>query len=209
MGANISLIQIRKGENDMDINFNDIMDSVNELAENAVRLAKDVTSKATQKTEDMIDISKVKMDILKIQNEIKSLKTKLGGVVYDMTVQGDTDTQVIDQYVAELKTKYDQLAALKKQQEDMKKTVVCEACKSINPKEAFFCNRCGAPLPVCESANAVEVDEEEDILDQAFNEQDVAEQAMTDGADEATAAEVVQEAKAAQQEEAEKEQGAE
>ena len=36
----------------MDINLNDIMDSVNELADSAVKFAKEVAAKTSKKTED-------------------------------------------------------------------------------------------------------------------------------------------------------------
>lgn len=190
----------------MDFNFNDIMDSVTELADNAVKLAKDVASKTGKKTEEIVGVSKLKLDTLKLENDIKVIKQKLGSAVYEMTEQGCNDAQVIDQYVAELKTKYAQLEELKKQAAAMKKTVVCEACKSINPKESFFCSRCGAPLPVssddCEVKEACCCEEEaaEECCCEAeccvgCDEQEILEQAQTDGADEAQAAEVAEEAK--------------
>ncbi len=183
----------------MDLNFNDIMDSVTELADSAVKLAKDVASKTGKKTEEIVGASKNKLDTLKLENDIKATKTKLGNAVYEMAVEGITDTQIIDKFVAELNTKYAQLEELKKQAEAMKKTVSCPACKSINSKESYFCSRCGAPLP---ASNVEEDIVGEDVFDDGYDEtvaemfdaEDVYEQAMTDGADEQTAQAVTEQA---------------
>ncbi len=140
----------------MEINFNEIMESVTQLADNAVQLAKDVASKASKKTGDIVGASKVRMDKLKTESEIKAAYQKLGAAVYDMAVKDCQDTQLIDQYVAEITTKKEQVAQLEKQLAALKKTVICEECKAVNPKDAFFCSRCGAPLPVAEPEAACE-----------------------------------------------------
>lgn len=199
----------------MDINFNDIINSVSELADNAVKLAKDVAAQTGKKTEEIVGASKVKLDIMKMENEIKTVNQKLGATVYEASVsEGAGYTEVIDQYIAELATKHAQLEQLKKQAAAMKKTVVCEACKAVNPKESFFCSRCGAPLPVTEP-DAVEVTEceacepcgeqsetaeacdacdacEETCCTEAAEE--IIEQAKVDGADEETAEAVAEDA---------------
>ena len=190
----------------MDINFNDIINSVSELADNAVKLAKDVAAQTGKKTEEIVGASKVKLDIMKMENEIKTVNQKLGAAVYEASVSEQAGyTEVIDQYIAELTTKHAQLEQLKKQAAAMKKTVVCEACKAVNPKESFFCSRCGAPLPVTEP-DEVEVTEceacepccepceacDETCCNEAAEE--VIEQAMVDGADEETAEAVAEDA---------------
>lgn len=192
----------------MDINFNDIINSVSELADNAVKLAKDVAAQTGKKTEEIVGASKVKLDIMKLENEIKTVNQKLGAAVYEASISEEGGyTEIIDQYIAELATKHAQLEQLKKQAAAMKKTVVCEACKAVNPKESFFCSRCGAPLPVtepdevevteCEPCEACEQPEncencEETCCTEAAEE--VIEQAKVDGADDETAEAVAEDA---------------
>ncbi len=176
----------------MEINFNEIMESVTQLADNAVQLAKDVASKASKKTGDIVGASKVRMDKLKIEGEIKSAYQKLGAAVYDMAVKDCKDTQLIDQYVAEITTKKEQVVQLEKQLAALKKTVICEECKAVNPKDAFFCSRCGAPLPTTEPEAECEECCEEPCEEPTAEE--VIEQAEVDGADEATAEQVAEEA---------------
>ncbi len=175
----------------MDLNFNDIMDSVTELADSAVKLAKDVASKTGKKTEEIVGVSKNKLDTLKLENDIKATKGKLGSAVYEMAVEGITDTQLVDKFVAELNTKYAQLDELKKQAEAMKKTIACPACKSINSKESYFCSRCGAPLPTTTDAVDFTVEEEEEIFDFA---DDIVEAAQVDGADAVQAEDIAKDA---------------
>ncbi len=181
----------------MDLNLNDIMESVTELADSAVKLAKDVASKTGKKTEEIVGVSKNKLDTLKLENDIKATKGKLGSAVYEMAVDGAVDTGLVDKYVAEIKMKYEQLEVLKKQAEAMKKTVVCPACKSINSKESYFCSRCGAalPTPVDDTVFAAEEEYVED--DSMFvTEDEIIDAAEVDGADAAQAQEVADEAAA-------------
>lgn len=189
----------------MDINFNDIMDSVSELADSTVKLAKHVAQKTGKKTEEIVGTSKAKLDMMKLESEIKTVKQQLGGAVYEMTEQGCTDTQVIDQYVAEIKMKYAQLEQLKEQVDASKKTVLCPECKASNAKESFFCTRCGAALPTHEAeyAKAEDVTVEEEQPEDIPNVEEIFEQAKTDGADDETAANVAEDAEKAAEKPAE------
>lgn len=112
--------------------------------------AKKVANAAGKKTGEIVEISKLKLSAMQINTDIKALYQKLGGAVYSMKKANyenpellDSLTEEIDEKRTELKAVNDQIAVLQKAKE-------CPCCQTKNPKEAYYCQKCGSKLPVPE-----------------------------------------------------------
>lgn len=117
-----------------------------DMFDNFVEKARDVCDVATKKTGEFVEVSKIKLDCISVNNEVKKLYEKLGSCVYSMVKANYENQDVIDSIIEEIDDCNVHLSELKKKMGDLKKINVCTACGYKNPKENFYCAKCGSRI---------------------------------------------------------------
>ena len=114
---------------------------------------------AAQKTEEVVAVSKLKLEAVKVNNEIKGMYEKLGREVYRAKDQKPHEDVVhsLCEEIDELRAK---LEALDREMAELKKVVSCPSCGQKNPKENYYCMKCGAQLKETTGFDAEVVGEE-------------------------------------------------
>ena len=123
------------------------MASIN-LEELKVR-AKDFADAAGKKTNELYELSKYKYESVRISSELKKLYEKLGVTVYKLVRCGSTDNSEIDEITAQVDDAKRRLFQVKAAMAQMQNKKLC-VCGAVNPKDAYFCSKCGAKLVECE-----------------------------------------------------------
>lgn len=111
-----------------------------------VEKARDVCDAATKKTGELVEISKLKMECASLNGEIRRLYEKLGGCVYSMVKANYDNQDVIDGIIEEVDECKARLRELNGTIEHIKRITICPACGCKNPKESFYCARCGSRI---------------------------------------------------------------
>jgi len=123
----------------LDNNFDKIIDKAREVV--------DVLSK---KTDEMVTLSKLKIKRSNVKGELQNAYSKLGGAVYEAKKEGKNNDELIALIVSEIDEITNSLHKIEAEIELVSSTARCKTCGSINPKDAYYCQHCGAvvtPVP--------------------------------------------------------------
>lgn len=119
---------------------------MNEFFGNVWEKTKDVADTAGKKAGDAVELSKYKIECIKLDSEIKKLYEQLGSSVYSMKKGGYENRDLIDSLSEEIDEAMERLRELNDKIADVKKQNVCPVCKTKNPKENFYCAKCGSKI---------------------------------------------------------------
>lgn len=117
-----------------------------DMFDNFAQKAKGVCEVATKKTGDFVEISKIKLDCIAINGEIKKLYEKLGSCIYSMNKANYENKDVIDSIIGEIDDCKQRLTILVDKLGELKNIIVCPVCAYKNPKENFYCAKCGSRI---------------------------------------------------------------
>ena len=121
--------------------FDQLSASISKTAKEGVESAK-----------TLVDKNRVRRDIGAIESEMRSRFAEIGEKLYAMTAENpDPDFAELFAAVADLKTA---LADKKAEAMQLEGKYACEKCGTVNPKDARFCQSCGAPAPEPPAAEA-------------------------------------------------------
>ncbi len=98
------------------------------------------------KTAEVVDRSRARVSSAELKNKISAEFETLGRYVYDTHVSGNTDQNVIDQYVGEITVLINELKTLQDALTAASGSVVCPRCHCPNSCDSLFCKRCGQTL---------------------------------------------------------------
>lgn len=136
----------------------------------------DTAEAVGKKTEDVLEVQKLRSKISNAKKNVEVDYKKLGMIIYQRYLSGET----LDE---ELVTLCDAIGDLMKQAEqyqeelaDKKGIIICNVCSSSNPKDAFYCMKCGNKLPV----KVQEPEEEDDWVSELDEEDAEAEEAVVE-----------------------------
>lgn len=118
----------------------------NKMLEDILSKAKKAADVAGKKTEDLVEISKLKLSAVQVNSDIKVLYEKLGTAVYSMQKANYENPELIQSVVEEIDEKRRDLKMIHDQLAVLKKTKACPCCQTKNPKEAYYCQKCGSKL---------------------------------------------------------------
>ena len=110
--------------------------------------AKKVANAAGKKTGELVELSKLKLNAMQINTDIKALYQKLGGAVYSMKRASYENQELLDSLMEEIDDKREELKAVNDQIAALQKAKECPCCQTKNPKEAYYCQKCGSKLSV-------------------------------------------------------------
>ena len=116
------------------------------LFENFVSNAKQAANAVGKKTGELADTSKLKLQAVDINTDIKKSYEALGKAFYQSKKQGADNAAEMDELVAFISQKYDELDTVNEQLAKLSSKTFCTRCGEPNPKAAGFCSKCGEKL---------------------------------------------------------------
>ena len=114
--------------------------------EELLNKAKYGAEKVGQKASDLYEVTRLKMAISDVEKEIKENYEGLGRLLYDGRKSGEDIEEMIASCIANIDDLQQEVAILRDQVCDFKNVRKCAECGAVNPIDADFCNKCGAPL---------------------------------------------------------------
>lgn len=100
----------------------------------------------SKRATEIVDKSRVRVSSAELKKRISAQFETLGRYVYDTTVAGTTDQEVVNQYTKEISDLINELKALQDSLVASSGKVICTKCNSDNPSDSLFCRRCGSSL---------------------------------------------------------------
>ena len=149
--------------------------------DDALGKVKNVADAAGKKTTDLVEFSKLKLALTDLNEEINRGYMRLGKITYERNTREGADEEAAA-IIGEIDGLQEKLASIHDRILAIKNVVRCAECGAINPRQAVFCNQCGAMIkiaepkpeeePACEVGEAVEdvVDAAEDAVQDAVEE---------------------------------------
>jgi len=135
--------------------FEDLMDATSKLADQAVKAGKEAFDQGKVIAGEAVDKGKKKMNQLALENDMKDAYRKLGELVYMLNKTGETNEELVKQYI-------DEIAAIEADLELLTSDIVEEA---VNEEADFTVTEPGEE-PVKEDI----IDEVVEEVKEAFEE---------------------------------------
>lgn len=99
-----------------------------------------------KKATEVVDRSRVRVSSAELKNKISAQFETLGRYVYDTHVSGNTDQNVVNQYVGEITVLINELKTLQDTLTAASGKIVCPRCCCANSYDSLFCKKCGTTL---------------------------------------------------------------
>ncbi len=152
----------------------------------------------TKKTEDVVEIQKLRSKIYNAKKNVEVDYKKLGTIIYQRYLSGEAMDEELADVCEAIRDLMEQTEKYKDELAEKKGLAICDACDASNPKDALFCMKCGAKLPVRESdikACPEECFEEDDYVEDSIVEssKEAAEEVLTEVVTEVVADELAAE----------------
>ena len=112
------------------------------LFDNLLENSAKVADKVAKVTGEYIDKGKDKLNELSLENELSKAQKQLGALVYALHKNGESNDELVKQYIEEIEKIEKQLEEVKAEDKDDEDTVVID----IDPddvKEVKYCPNCG------------------------------------------------------------------
>ncbi len=100
----------------------------------------------SKKATEIVDKSRVRVSSAELKRRISAQFETLGRYVYDTTVAGTTDSEVVNQYTREISELIKELKSLQDSLAASSGKIICPSCECENPCDSLFCRRCGSSL---------------------------------------------------------------
>lgn len=110
--------------------------------------AKNLVDIAGKKTGEAVELARLKMNRIQINSDIQKTYEKLGAFVYKFHKSGETNNELIDICVGEIDGLLAQLDVISNKINDIKSSVKCPQCGTLNDQGAIYCAKCGAKMSV-------------------------------------------------------------
>ena len=145
--------------------MDEILDKIKDGASKAKDGASKIAKEVAKRTSNAIALTKLSFAANETQSKIKDVYTEIGKSLYSKHLDGEDyaefkdELNQIDKLIEELDTLNDKIA-------ELKNSLKCSECGTLNPITSDYCSKCGAKLPK-------DVEDCEDIdLDEAFDADD-------------------------------------
>jgi len=108
------------------------------LFDNLLESSAKVADKVAKVTGEYIDKGKDKISELSLENELGKAHKQLGALVYALHKSGETNEELVNQYIEDI-------AKIEAQLEEKRKEAEAE---TVTPEVVKFCSNCGTELNV-------------------------------------------------------------
>lgn len=95
---------------------------------------------------EVVDRSKARVSSAELKSKINNQFETLGRYVYDTTVSGTTDREVVKEYVNSISVLIGELKSLQDTLTADLGRIICPKCCTKNSVDSLFCKKCGATL---------------------------------------------------------------
>ena len=123
------------------------------LLENSAKMA----DKVVKVTGEYIDKGKEKINELSLENELSKAQKQLGALVYELHKSGETNEELVKQYIDEIAKIEKQLEEVRNENgeenvvidiepEDIKEVKYCRNCGTDVDSDDAFCKNCGTAV---------------------------------------------------------------
>ena len=123
------------------------MDINNINAEELINKGKDITDAAYQKSLEVIERTKIRFKLQEAKTRLRRSYFSLGKYAYELIKSGKIET---DDRIREIESEIDSdnytVKLLTRELSELKGTVVCPKCGTLNPEKAKYCSECASPL---------------------------------------------------------------
>ena len=125
------------------------------LFDNLLENSAKVADKVAKKTGEYIDKGKEKFNELSLENELSKAQKQLGALVYALHKSGESNDELVNQYIEEIAKIEAQLEAVRAEEEeegtvvididpeDVKEVKFCPTCGKNVDEDDAFCKYCG------------------------------------------------------------------
>lgn len=155
-----------------------------------------------KKTDEFVEIQKIRTRQHALEDQIEKDYQDIGQIIYNRYLNGEAFDENLAGICKDIADLEKEIAGCKDEVANKRGRVVCPACGADVPKDAAFCMRCGAAMPVKEDepedAEFVHVDPEEEGEEEVSEEEKTAEEALDEEPEET--AEAAPEEKTAEKE---------
>jgi len=107
------------------------------LFDNLLESSAKMADKVAKVTGEYIDKGKDKINELSLENEIGKAYKQLGALVYALHKSGETNDELVNQYIEDI-------AKIEAQLEEMRKEA--EPSGTVTPEVVKFCHNCGTEI---------------------------------------------------------------
>lgn len=141
----------------MDELFDKIKDSASKAKDGASKIAKEVA----KRTSNAITQTKLAFAVNESQNKIKDIYAEIGQSLYAKHLDGNDYAEFTDE-LSQIDKLMEEIEILNDKIAELKNSLKCPECGSLNPNTSDYCAKCGSQLPKTED------DVDESDIDEAF-----------------------------------------
>lgn len=117
-----------------------------DMFENLLDKAKDAFDVALKATGEAVDTGKQKFNVVSLETKISKDYKALGELCYKKHKGEDIDFEKINELVADIDTKINEINEIKQAIKNAKAKRICAACGAAIEEDTIFCSYCGAKL---------------------------------------------------------------
>ena len=143
----------------MDELFDKIKDGATKTKDAAGKLAKEVA----KRTSNAISSTKLSYSINGAQNKIEDIYSQIGKTIYDKYLEGESDDRFTEEF-EKIDALMQDIESLQNKKAELKNSIRCIECETLNSKDAEFCSQCGAKLQNIQTSSDDEDEEVEEII---------------------------------------------
>ena len=116
------------------------------IFDNVVDKTRQAIEAAEKKTSDLTESAKLQINRNEANNDLKRRYEALGKMVYDQKKNNKDNSELIDKCILTIDEINNRIDKINIKLDEMKKTVKCTQCGTINSIEDNFCRKCGVKL---------------------------------------------------------------
>lgn len=116
------------------------------MIEDAAVKAREALDIAGKKTEELIALQKLRFRLASLKSQLGRDYQLLGSLYYDQVKNKQPAGSLIDGQILKIDALLAEIREVEQSIAEQKGQVLCPACRTGQPSDAVFCNRCGAKL---------------------------------------------------------------
>lgn len=126
------------------------MDELFDKIKHGASVAKDTAGKFAKQvahyTSNAVTSTKLSFSINEANNKMKDIFAKIGKDIYEMHNNGEIDASSFNDEFEQISKLKSDIEALTEKKAELKNSVYCANCNTMNNADSDFCSKCGAAL---------------------------------------------------------------
>lgn len=143
----------------MDELFDKIKGGAAKTKDAAEKLAKEVAKLTT----NAISSTKLSYAINEAQNKIEDIYSQIGKAMYEKYLDGEAISEFADEF-DKIDALMQDVESLQNKKAELKNSIRCTECETLNSTDSEFCSKCGAKLQETDTTPDEDDEEIEEII---------------------------------------------